>query len=401
MRHVYGIGKKCHMTEIALMGRRPRLCGRDQRTSCRTVSSSVLRPGRTWLLVCLACCLLRGLPCRADITLIQNATDVLVQIDGKTFTRYVIKSGTKPILWPIVGPTGHEMTRAFPMRQDASTLTTDHVHHRSMWFGHGDVNGKDFWLEEKNSGVIQHVEFVKVEQEPTPLIVTRNEWINDEQNKVCSDLRAVRFYEDGERRWIDFDITLINDSTEPITFGDTKEGSFGIRVADSMRVDSGPSGHIVNAMEMTNEDAWGKTAAWVDYQGTVDESNELVGIAVLNHPNSFRFPTYWHVRTYGLFAANCFGLHNFRNSRDEDGAYVLEPEQSISFFYRVVLHRGDEQQARIPESFVDYAKVTKQSVIEQLAGTRGAELPPSGESPAVDVPEVIEQDGSTAQVDSP
>lgn len=327
----------------------------------------------------------------AEIVLSEDATGVLVQIDGQLFTRYEVKSGNKPILWPIVGPTGAEMTRAFPMRRDATNVTTDHLHQRSMWFGHGKVNGKDFWLEEKNAGTIQHVEFVKIEQSPVPWIVTRNQWIDDEQNKVLSDLRSVQFFADDEQRWIDFDITLVNDSPEPVTFGDTKEGSFGIRVADSMRVDGGEGGRIINAMEMTNQDAWGKAAAWVDYQGPVGNAKELVGVAVLNHPNSFRFPTYWHVRTYGLFAANCFGVHNFRNSRDENGEFVLKPEESISFFYRVVLHRGTEQQARIPEAFVDYAKVNKQSVPEQLAGKRVVDVSESVTAPAPSVPEVVEQ----------
>jgi hypothetical protein len=228
------------------------------------------------------------------------------------------------------------------------------------------VNGVSFWHEEKPFGIIEHQEFVRIENEAAPLIVTRNSWLDDDGKKICSDLRAIRFGTDKDNRWLDFDITIQADGEEPVTFGDTKEGTFAIRVADSMRAEEDLPGKIVNAVEATNKEAWGKTAAWVDFQGPVGESAEPAGIAVLNHPASFRFPTYWHVRTYGLFAANVFGLHNFKNSHEEDGSHTLQPGESMSFYYRVVLHRGDEREARIREAFLDYAKLVKQPVPIQL-----------------------------------
>src|SRR6185295_2116583 len=116
-----------------------------------------------------------------------------------------------------------------------------------------------------------------------------------------------------------------------VVFGDTKEGSFGVRMASSIRVDSKQGGEIVNSDGLTNQAAWGKPAAWVDYHGPVD--GQQVGLAILNHPSSFRYPTYWHVRTYGLFAANPFGLHDFTGSAQ--AAYVLPANQSFTLRYRV------------------------------------------------------------------
>jgi hypothetical protein len=294
-----------------------------------------------------------------DFDVIQNDGVVTIRLDGQLFARYHTDSGSKPFLWPLIGPTGEEMTRAFPMRHDDPDETTDHMHHRSMWFGHGDVNGVSFWQEEKPFGTIQHEEFVQIENDESPVIVTRNTWLDDDGVKLCSDLRAIRFGADKDKRWIDFDITILADGEAPVTFGDTKEGCFALRVADSMRAEGDAPGKIISAVEAIDKDAWGKTAAWVDFQGPVGETGELAGIAVLNHPASFRFPTYWHVRTYGLLAANVFGLHNFKNSHDEDGAHTLQVGESMSFFYRVVLHDGDERQARIREAFVDYAKLVK------------------------------------------
>ena len=94
-----------------------------------------------------------------------------------------------------------------------------------------------------------------------------------------------------------------------------------MRVAETMKVDAKLGGHIVNSEGLVDLKAWGKKASWVDYQGPVD--GKKVGIAILNHPSSFRYPTFWHVRTYGLFAANPFGLHDFTNAQGKDGSYAL------------------------------------------------------------------------------
>lgn len=305
----------------------------------------------------------------AKFELDQKDNHVTVNLNGELFTRYIIKSGNKPILWPIIGPTGKELTRRYPMEEGVDGERNDHKHHRSFWFTHGDVNGTSFWHEEARSGTIVHREFVRVESGDTGVIVTRNDWLNDQQEKQISDVRTLTFSADADRRWIDFDITLTA-GEKPVVFGDTKEGSFGVRVAGTMKVDAGKDqgderkgGKIVNNAGDVDGDAWGKQASWVDYHGPVGD--ETVGIAILNHPSSFRFPTYWHVRTYGLFAANVFGIHNFENSNEKDGSYTLEPGKSITFRYRVLLHKGDEQQARIADAFVEYAKIDKESIAEE------------------------------------
>ena len=81
---------------------------------------------------------------------------------------------------------------------------------------------------------------------------------------------------------------------------------------------------------------------------------KTAGVAILNHPSSFRYPTYWHVRTYGLFAANPFGLHNFIG-KEHDGSHAMEKGDSFTLRYRVIFHRGDVKAARIQEAFNEYA----------------------------------------------
>lgn len=288
----------------------------------------------------------------AKITAQRSEKGVTVKIDGQLFTEYLVSSGNKPILWPILGPTGKPMTRTFPMEK-AGAATKDHVHHRSLWCTHGAVNGVDFWLESPGKvGTIKHREFVKVESGPHVRIVARNDWLDPQGKKVCEDERTLTFGADDNARWIDFDIA-IQATAGPVVLGDTKEGTFAVRVADSMRVDAKTGGHIVNSRGQTDAAAWAKPAEWVDFHGPVD--GQTLGIAILNHPASFRFPTYWHVRTYGLFAANPFGLHDFTNGAQK-GACTIPEGKSLSLRYRVLLHRGDEKEGKVAEAFKAYSE---------------------------------------------
>lgn len=298
----------------------------------------------------------------ANLQVTRHESSVVVTVDGKPFTTYHTKSKSKPILWPIVGPTGKSVTRGYPMKAATDTERADHPHHRSLWFTHGDVNGTSYWHEEKRSGSIVHKEFLKVEGGERATITTRNDWVAPDGSVPCTDLRTIVMGADQDRRWIDFEIT-ITAGDEKVVFGDTKEGSFGIRVAGTMKVEAENGGHIVNNKGDRDKDTWGKQASWVDYHGPVGE--ETLGIAILNHPTSFRFPTYWHVRTYGLFAANVFGIHNFENNEERDGSHTLAPGESITFRYRVLLHKGDEKEGMIAESFVDYAKVAKHDPVAE------------------------------------
>ena len=297
----------------------------------------------------------------ATIAVERSDNGATVKIDGRLFTEYMVRSGTKPILWPILGPTDRPMTRAYPMDKTGDE-TKDHPHQRSFWFTHGSVNGVDFWSEAAGKcGTTQHREFVKLQSGPQAVIVARNDWIGPDGKKVCEDERTLTFGTDGDARWIDFDICL-KATAGPVNFADTKEGSFGVRVAETLNVgvkakpgakkNANPGGRIVNSEGQVDEHAWGKPAQWVDYHGPVD--GQTVGIAILNHPSSFRYPTGWHVRTYGLFAANPFAVQGF--SGKGDGSYTLPAGETLKLRYRVVLHRGDEKEGKIAEAFAAYAK---------------------------------------------
>ena len=154
-------------------------------------------------------------------------------------------------------------------------------------------------------------------------------------------------------RWIDFTIT-IKATDGDVTFGDTKEGTFAVRVADTMRVEAKKGGRIVNSEGQENDAAWGMPAKWVDYTGPVE--GETVGVAILSHPKSFRPNTRWHVRGYGLFAANPFGHKDFpKPELAEQGAVTIKKGDELTLRYRVLFHRGGTEAANIADAFEEFA----------------------------------------------
>lgn len=289
--------------------------------------------------------------------MIPHGRRVEVRVDGKLVTEYIPDDGPKPYYFPVIGPSGGAMTRSFPMKK-VEGEKLDHPHHRSLWFTHGSVNKVDFWSEAAGHGRIAETSQLIVAQGGgVGVIRTTDDWVGPDGKKVCEDEREFRVYATRKNRIIDFDITL-KATAGPVTFGDTKEGMFGLRVASSMDVTAKKGGKIVNAEGIEDTKAWGKPSPWVDYTGPV--GGKTVGVAILNHPSSFRSPTTWHVRDYGLFAANPFGYHDF--GQKTSGEYVLPAGESIRFRYRVILHDGDTASADLPGAFKAYEAPPKATV---------------------------------------
>lgn len=305
--------------------------------------------------------LLPSVVANADVTAERSERGVVVKIDGQLFTEYLTKAGHEPALYPVIGPTGKPVTRSYPFTPPVEDGTKDHPHHQSLWMTYGEVNDIDFWGTNVNDDKgdrgphIAHREFVKVAGEgDKATIVTRNDWMNGEK-RVCEDERTLVFSKGPDKsRWIDFTV-VVNAPDGDVTFGDTKEGAFALRVADSMRVDAKRGGRIVNSEGQINEEAWGQPARWVDYTGPID--GETVGIAILSHPKRFRPSPRWHVRTYGLFAANPFGQKDFPHPEAaKQGPVTIKNGDSLTLAYRVWLHRGETNTAAIEAVFGDFAK---------------------------------------------
>ena len=246
----------------------------------------------------------------------------------------------------------------------ASSMPGVTLTHTGPYLGHSatqarcGVNGIDFWSEGKDHGNIVHRKFSVVKGGKQAVIVSHNDWLSADGKKVCEDIRRLTFGAEGSSYWIDFD-TTVTASEGPVKFGDTKEGSFGVRVAGSMKVTAKPAGHVINTHGDKDVKAWGKAAPWVDYYGTAVPKGKVVGIAIMNHPASFRYPTYWHVRTYGLFTANPFGLHHFKSDNSIDGSHQMKKGETMTLHYRVLIHPGDVKEGGVAEAFKEYSALEK------------------------------------------
>jgi len=277
-----------------------------------------------------------------------------VEINGELFTEYNFKdkNAAFPYFYPLIGPTGINITRHWPMAE-AENEEHDHPHHRSLWFTHGEVNGFDFWLGA--SGKIVHDKFTEIKSGPeVGIIQSQNKWVAKDGQIVCTDIRTHRFYNTPQGKMMDFEIT-INASNGKVVLGDTKEGSMALRLAPSMRVEGKVGkGHIINSEGNQDKDAWGKRASWCDYYGPLN--GEVVGVAIFDHPKNLRHPTWWHVRTYGLFAANPFGVHYFEQKPKGTGDLTIQAGESLTFRYRLSFHKGDDKQGKVAEYYSEYSE---------------------------------------------
>lgn len=309
----------------------------------------------------------------ADVEVKEQADHVRVEIDGKLFTEYHFTGARRPYLYPVIGPTGAGITRDWPLKEGTPGEEKDHPHHKGLWFGHRSVSGVGFWEDSAKPGTklgqIVHDGFSEVKGgKDEGVIRAKNKWIIDESGEVlCTDERTIRIKQVKDGRVLDFDVTIKAGEKE-VVFGDDKDGTMAIRLAETMRVQRAKEkgektappgeGHIVTSEGKKDAEAWGTKAAWCDCYGPVD--GKTVGVAMFDHPGNPRYPTWWHVRTYGLFAANPFGQAQFEKLADKEaGAFKIAPGQSVTFRYRFFFHEGDPEQAKVADRYREYTDQVK------------------------------------------
>ena len=284
----------------------------------------------------------------------KRAHEIDVRIGSKLFTTYHFAPGLpRPFLHPVHGPRGIALTRGFPM-EPGEGETRDHPHHRSLWVAHGDVNGSDNWTEMPDHGTQVARGGPLVVEGPVFGRMTQDlDWLNKAGEAVVAETRQYQFYAcRGPRRLMDLTVRFQARSGAPVRFGDTKEGGIcAVRVATTM--DGSRGGRIENSIGGVGEaECWGRPAHWVDYSGTA--GGRQMGIAIFDHPQNLRHPTPWHVRNYGLFAANPFALHDYDQGLAEDGSHTLAAGESLVFRYRLLLHTRDARGARVADHYHGY-----------------------------------------------
>jgi len=304
------------------------------------------------LLLALVC----TLPLAADVKVTTEKDRVTVDIDGQPFTTLYYGGETmKPYLHPLRSATGKVVSRSYPMETVAGE-TRDHPHHQGLWFTHGDVNGFDFWGNVKKGPKFGRVVVDKVSGKSgkkSGRIAFEARWLDPNDKVLLKESRTMTFSGDENNRILDIDLTLTA-AGEPVKFGDTKEGTFAIRLADAM-TEKSKGGMLTNASGAQGmKNVWGKPSPWVDYSGKLN--GETLGIAIFDHPANPKHPTHWHARDYGLFAANIFGEHDYYNDKQRDGSMTVQPGKSVRFRYRVVIHPGDTASAKIAELYEPYKK---------------------------------------------
>jgi hypothetical protein len=343
---------------------------------------SLLRCGHGGLVLALTCGALSAAPAEGPATVkveVKKGEEIVFRAGKELVTRYHIgPSVAKPYFWPLYAAGEVAVTRSWPMEKAAAGEQTDHPHQKSAWFCHGDVipeglelkhhikgvEGVDFWSETAGHGKIVCVAVdTPKEEKDHAQVSTRNEWRTADDQKVLDERRTISLHNLDEGRLLVVDIDL-HASEVPLTFGDTKEGSFGVRVKTTMTLEKG-KGQITNAEGKKGEGrlgnaekkgCWGLVSAWCDYSGETGDTT--AGIAVFADPSN-RYPSAWHSRGYGLMAANPFGRtrSGFPDLRGKTDLVRLEKGEHLKLRYGIFLHTGDVDAGKVAAAYERFVKL--------------------------------------------
>ena len=283
-----------------------------------------------------------------------SSTGASVYVDGALFT--ALRSGDdahKMYLHPLMSAAGRQVTRSFPMDTVAGD-STDHPHQRGVWIGTEDLSGIDFWENEAsydrpNKGLVtlSAIRDVKSGAGEGQFTLDAN-WTGPHGEPTIAETRTMIFRAARDQRLIDIDLRLV--AKTAVTFADNHDALLGLRLGTAFEEAHG--GVAVNAEGARGwKDLRGAKSAWVDWMATV--GGATVGVAVMDHPSNFRFPTRWHVRDYALLFAAPFASRDYSAS-NPDGSLTLAPGGDLRVRYRILVHDGTADIASSFSSFADW-----------------------------------------------
>ena len=312
----------------------------------------------------------------------EKKVDVLV--DGKLFTSYIYPENVKkPVLWPVMSPAGNMLTRSYPMVNKEGDRS-DHPHHVGVWLNYGDVNGLDFWnnseaiAPEKRDGYgsIFHKSVDKVESgNGKATLETSSAWKSPDNTTMLKEQTSFEFSAIGNVRIIDRSTTL-KAVIDEVKFTDNKEGMFAIRVARELELPSNKPTNLVDSHgvvtrvdKMDNSfvkgnyrsaegieggKVWGTRCRWMKLSSEIN--GESVALVIIDHPSNVGYPTYWHARDYGLFAANTLGQKIFSKGENELN-FSMKKGEAVTFKYRLVVAAENLTDEQINKLADEYAKM--------------------------------------------
>jgi hypothetical protein len=317
-----------------------------------------------------------------QVTVNESARRVDVTVDGRPFTSYLFPTNLeKPVLYPLLTESGKAVTRGFPLEPKPNERV-DHPHHIGLWFNYGDVNGLDFWnnssdipaAQKPKMGTIVHRQIRDADSgRGEGSLEVSMDWV-DHTGKVLlrEDTRFV-FHGGRGLRGVDR-ITTLTAVNGPVSLTDNKEGVLGLRVARTLEApatqaemftdasgrrttvavlsNEGVNGKYFSSEGIEGDAVWGTRGRWNALSGAVE--GEPVTIAMLDHPSNVGFPTYWHARGYGLFAANPLGQAALSNGKEKLD-FKLAAGQSTTFRHRVLILSGSADPQRIEQLYKDWA----------------------------------------------
>jgi len=322
-----------------------------------------------WAILLLAACSMSALSSAADhvhLAVDESGRRVDVTIDGKPFTSYIWPATVKkPVLYPIRDAHGTLVTRGWPMDPRPGERV-DHPHHVGLWLNYENVNGVDFWnnsdaikpSEAPKMGTILHRRIVQATSGERGNLITESDWVLHDGTTLLHERTEYVFAGNASSRTIDR-ITTLTALDKRVSFDDAKDGMLGMRVARQLELpatkaevftdisgrktdvpkldNTGITGNYVTSEGKQGNDAWGTRGRWCVLTGRI--GSDTMSIAMLDHPKNPGYPTYWHARDYGLFAANPLGQKIFSNGKEALG-FALEPKQSVTFRYRIWIVDG-------------------------------------------------------------
>jgi len=297
----------------------------------------------------------------------KNEHKVDVFIAGKPFTSFLYPDSLeKPVLYPLRAANGTVVTRGFPLDPKPGD-PTDHPHHIGLWFNFENLNGLDFWnnsyaihQDKKNLyGWIRTDKVLETKSGATGVLAYHANWTNQQKDVILEETTRFEFSGTGNQRIIDRITTL--KAIVDATFTDAKDGLLGLRLAHDLQMpatedqkftddkgnvtivkagaDKVANGNYLTSAGKTGNDAWSTRGVWCKVYGKMGADS--VSIAIIDHPQNLNYPTFWHARGYGLFAANPLGEKIFTNGKSSKNLHLNKGE-SVTFKYRVVIENGGQ-----------------------------------------------------------
>jgi hypothetical protein len=320
--------------------------------------------GFIFIVLCFSCTNKREGDKNSSISFLnlESEKKINVLVDGKLFTSFCWPDNVyKPVLYPVITSGGTEITRGFPLKPRAGEQN-DHIHQVGIWLNYGNVNGFDFWgngyrgMKEPNGGVIKHLSIERLSsRNGEGSFVSVEDWLSPTGKKLLAEKTEYHFIARGASRIIDR-ITTLTAGDSAVQFKDTKEGMFGIRVARQLELpskegvtlldaqgnpslekdtlNSGVTGNYISSEGISGNAVWGTRARWMNLSGII--GNEKISIVVCDHMKNPGYPTYWHARGYGLFAANPLGWNDFTKGKEQFN-FSIPANKSARFRYRVII----------------------------------------------------------------